>query len=483
MALRGEQGSTPDLAANHRVAAESTPASTVDLAVNVRGRSFGADIVAANDAGPQHGTLDVFAASMAPNSTAVSKQTKPWFIPPRVQQLDYDHDGNLTSDGVWDYTYDAENRLVRMKSKLSAGFPQRHLLEFTYDYQGRRVQKKVWSLTTGNPPEADTLLSTRRFLYDGDDLVADFNYNATTAALTLVRSYAWGLDMASSLGATGGIGALVRIADHATGKRYFPTYDGNGNVAALLDAHNGEVAVTYEYGPFGEPLRRQVREGYASIADQPFGFSTKFTDHETGLVFYGARYYSSSLGRFLNRDPMGEAGGLNLNGFAGNDAVNRWDFRGYWWGCWGWGDDYHFGGGGWIIFSGGGGGGGGGGVIANAPTAVRSAGSLGQHGMSPQEHLAREVGLINDPPPGSIYIGDGRYIDPADDISDLVEVVVLAKVTVPEQRGPTTYDKISAGIHGLLGILGGIPVLGIIPDAVDLIYVIVELPLAKPKGS
>ncbi|MDP3072120.1 MAG: RHS repeat-associated core domain-containing protein [Opitutaceae bacterium] len=73
-------------------------------------------------------------------------------------------------------------------------------------------------------------------------------------------------------------------------------------------------------------LRRQIHD--ASIGDQPFGFSTKFTDHEPGLVFYGKRYYDPSNGRFVGRDTIQERGGLHLYGFYGNNGVNRWGFRG-----------------------------------------------------------------------------------------------------------------------------------------------------------
>ena len=50
--------------------------------------------------------------------------------------------------------------------------------------------------------------------------------------------------------------------------------------------------------------------------------------HETGLVYYGKRYYAPSNGRFLGRDPKLEAGGLNLYGFCLNNAVNLWDILG-----------------------------------------------------------------------------------------------------------------------------------------------------------
>jgi len=50
--------------------------------------------------------------------------------------------------------------------------------------------------------------------------------------------------------------------------------------------------------------------------------------HETGLVYYGHRFYSPSLGRFINRDPIEEQGGLNLYGFCGNNSINSWDVLG-----------------------------------------------------------------------------------------------------------------------------------------------------------
>ncbi len=64
------------------------------------------------------------------------------------------------------------------------------------------------------------------------------------------------------------------------------------------------------------------------VADNPFRFSTKYTDLETGLIYYGNRYYGSREGRFINRDPIQEQGGLNLYGFAGNNSVSHWDLLG-----------------------------------------------------------------------------------------------------------------------------------------------------------
>src|SRR5699024_9180942 len=60
----------------------------------------------------------------------------------------------------------------------------------------------------------------------------------------------------------------------------------------------------------------------------PFGFSTKYRDEETELYYYGYKYYTPSMGWFLNRDPIEEQGGLNLYGFVTNDPVSAWDYLG-----------------------------------------------------------------------------------------------------------------------------------------------------------
>ncbi|MES2308379.1 MAG: RHS repeat-associated core domain-containing protein [Verrucomicrobiota bacterium] len=78
----------------------------------------------------------------------------------------------------------------------------------------------------------------------------------------------------------------------------------------------------FNKGPFGELIRS------SGTAPCNFGFSTKYRDSETGLHYYGYRYYSSGLGRWLGRDPIEEQGGLNLYGMVGNDEVNQADYLG-----------------------------------------------------------------------------------------------------------------------------------------------------------
>ena len=192
------------------------------------------------------------------------------------------------------------------------------VVQFTYDYLRRRVQKVVknnWNGTSG------TTVTHLRYVYDGNNLIAELD--ASGNSVTVLSTYVWGLDLSGTNWGAGGVGGLLMIKDGSA--VYFPGYDGNGNVSGLVDSADGTLDAKYEYGAFGEPLRVG---GTTIAADNPFRFSTKYTDTETGLVYYGFRYYSPSLGRFLNRDPIGEEGGTNLYAFVENDPVNGWDYLG-----------------------------------------------------------------------------------------------------------------------------------------------------------
>jgi len=63
----------------------------------------------------------------------------------------------------------------------------------------------------------------------------------------------------------------------------------------------------------------------ADVGESPFLFTSEYLDSEAGLVYYGYRYYDADMGRWLNRDPIGEVGGSNIYGFVQNDGINYWD--------------------------------------------------------------------------------------------------------------------------------------------------------------
>ena len=125
----------------------------------------------------------------------------------------------------------------------------------------------------------------------------------------------------------GGVGGLLMVTEHSAQStaHFYPTYDGNGNVSEYLDSTGASVA-HYEYDAFGNEI---VAATSGSLA-QNFShrFSTKYYDEESGLYYYGYRYYDPVTGRWLNRDPIEEQGGYNLYAFVGNDGLNYWDYLG-----------------------------------------------------------------------------------------------------------------------------------------------------------
>jgi hypothetical protein len=204
------------------------------------------------------------------------------FLPQTPEAFEYDEDGNLLRDGRWDYTWNGENRLIAMETTVDAaavGTPKRKL-EFKYDFQGRRIAKKVYDWSSGGW----ALSLEQRFVSDGWNLIAVLN----TENLPL-KTFLWGLDLSQTLDQAGGVGGLLAISNlqYPIGT-HFTAFDGNGNVMALANAADASASALYEYSPFGESLRI---EGSAAELN-PFGFSTKFHDRETGLLYYGYRYYS-----------------------------------------------------------------------------------------------------------------------------------------------------------------------------------------------
>jgi len=244
------------------------------------------------------------------------------FVPRTPEPFSYDLDGTMIGDGRWTYTWDAENRLLRVQSRSDTPQTSWRRVEWQYDAFGRRsrqttwnwlVQSNLWVVTEDLRMVSDPLLFARHVL----------ELNGTNNAL--MRSYVWGLDLSETMDGAGGVGGLLWLTLHtASGPAagtHFVAYDGNGNVVALWAASDGSETARYEYGPFGEPIR--VTGPAAAL--NPFRFSTKRTEPAADVVLYEYRAYSPSTGRWLKRDPIGELGGRNLYGFGYNNPIRRID--------------------------------------------------------------------------------------------------------------------------------------------------------------
>src|SRR6266540_3497584 len=236
------------------------------------------------------------------------------FVPTATETYGYDADGNMTNDGRWTFTWDAENRLLSMQALSAAPSGAKKKLDFTYDYGGRRTQK-ILSTWNGS---AYVAASTNKFVYDAWDLVAELN-----STNGVIRSYLWGTDLSGGVQGAGGVGGLLAIKPTGT-NTLFVAYDGNGNVTSLIDASTGTFTGQFEYGPFGEVIRATG----TMAKTNPFRFSKKYQDDESDFFYYGFRYYNPSTGRWLSRDPIEERGGFNVYVFSLNRPLDVLDILG-----------------------------------------------------------------------------------------------------------------------------------------------------------
>ena len=191
----------------------------------------------------------------------------------------------------------------------------------------RRISKTVQrlSVTTAPPPSPPVetyewnTIEYRTFAYDNWNLIHE-TATAIDGGTTNVSEvqYFWGLDLSDSLQGAGGVGGL--LAASSNGQYYFPTYDNNGNVTKYID-ESGIVVAAYEYDDFGRTISQS-----GSLADFfRHRFSTKYYEDETGLYYYGYRFYAPVWHTWLNRDPLGEEGGDNLCVICRNNLVIHFD--------------------------------------------------------------------------------------------------------------------------------------------------------------
>lgn len=251
-------------------------------------------------------------------SDAVARFDREAYIPAGATSRTHDASGNLTEDAEWTYTWDAENRLVQMETRpsvVTAGAPQRRLT-FEYDSQSRRRRKmtETWDGTAWQKDE------DIRFLWNDWLLSAELEADA----LEPIRSYTWGPDLAGTREQTGGVGGLALVKHHENGEVSVPLYTTNGNVRGYWEIDAEQLVAEFEYGPFGELLKTTGEKANK----HPIRWSSKYEDDETGLVYYGYRFFDPETGRWLNRDPIEETGGLNLYTFLQNNGIYRADLLG-----------------------------------------------------------------------------------------------------------------------------------------------------------
>jgi RHS repeat-associated protein len=198
----------------------------------------------------------------------------------------YDNNGNTLTktdaNGTTQYAWDFDNHLKSVTLLGSGG-----VVGFKYDPFGRRIQKSSAAGTTN-------------YVYDGANIVAELSLPGVPIAK---YAQSRGIDEVLAM-SRGGVTDFYNV-------------DGLGSVTSLYDSA-GISAGTYGFTSFGNATS-------TGGLVNPFQYSGRESDSETGIYYYRARYYDSAVGRFISEDPIGFEGGVNFYAFTYNNPTNLVD--------------------------------------------------------------------------------------------------------------------------------------------------------------
>ena len=210
------------------------------------------------------------------------------------------------------YAHDVDNRLLTA-GDVSFGYDDNGMITKTL---GGNVTNYTWDFNDmltqltngGNSYEYryDGLGGRRARIENSVEKRYVFGLAETDAGGNITAYYVYGLGLISKI--------------TPSNQSYFYHYDGIGSTVGISDS-SGSVVNEYAYDAFGKVLNQ------VEAVPNPFRYVGQFgvTDEGNGLLYMRARFYDPEVGRFINKDPIGFMGGLNLYAYVGNNPINRED--------------------------------------------------------------------------------------------------------------------------------------------------------------
>ena len=233
--------------------------------------------------------------------------------------------GDVNYDGINNYRYDAEGRICAVETSVGA-------TQYFYDATGQRVMKGSIGTFNCNISSNQWSLTSSYILGKGGEQVDELN-----------ASGGW---THTNVFAGGGLFATYNTVNPSTPHYHFSDWLGSRRVQA--GGASGGPEETCWNQPFGDNL---VCSGSGTDATEHH-FTGKERDTESGNDYFGARYYASSMGRFMSPDwdsspvaiPYADRTNpqsFNLYSYAGNNPLSRTDpdghctnggqQKGFWW--------------------------------------------------------------------------------------------------------------------------------------------------------
>ncbi|MCX5698906.1 MAG: hypothetical protein NTX01_04335, partial [Candidatus Omnitrophica bacterium] len=205
----------------------------------------------------------------------------------------YDFNGNqiksTISASTTTYTYDLENRLTKIAYPGATPAST-----FTYDADGRKVKSTEGAILTN-------------YLFDGQLPILERNSSNLTQ-VTYTRA----------LGAPGGIGGMISQARAGVTTWFHNIHNGPTNVSHLTNS-TGAVVQKYAFDAFGNITTQ------AGSTTNNYRFQTKELHPQSGLVYFGSRWYNPTIGRWMSPDPLGMVDGPNVYCYLSNNPINDID--------------------------------------------------------------------------------------------------------------------------------------------------------------
>lgn len=232
-----------------------------------------------------------------PTGTGFTVNSRNQLLETPEYSYSYDQRGNLTlqlskqSGKSLSLSWTIDNKLKQVTIKNN-GTTTSGIVSFEYDAFGRRTKKTYQDLTNSANSYSKT------FIYNQEDLTLELE----NGKITTFYIHAPGIDNPI---------AMMKDQNHngtfESNEIYFFTKDHLGSIREII-GQDGKLKQRNKYTAYGETTREKNDNEVTKLLDQPYGYTSRELDQETGFYFYRARYYDPTAGRFLGEDPIGFKG-------------------------------------------------------------------------------------------------------------------------------------------------------------------------------